>query len=352
MMNVEKRDDNPGGLPAVPERPRYQALTSSKEEMAEMTEVIQSNLAGQSITERDFERVVLPPQGMLQWEIPTLEDRPEYSDHIEGIIIKVTHPRAYWEAELEESSGRTPPDCASPDGVQGYGRPGGDCQTCPFNKWGSGRNNSKACREQRMLYMLRPLGILPVLVQVPATSLESIKKHIIRLSSRGIPYWKVYTQIRLEKITTGAFPYSHMLPSVAGFVEEELIPNLKAYIDQINPLLAPAPYRFSDTGVIDPGQEYDAGDPDQDPGQEMNPASQSAAAGAGADQTPTAGAAADQLPTADAAADQPPNDTGSQEREIVTVSPQDVGDVGDIIRGPNPFEGDPIDGDTNPFGQG
>lgn len=343
-MTIEKQEDTQGNTPAVLARPRYQALTSSKEEMEEMTEVIRSNLAGQSITERDFERVVLPPQGMLQWEIPTLDDKPEYSDCIEGIIIKVTTPRAYWEAELEESSGRTPPDCASPDGVLGYGRPSGDCHTCPFNEWGSGRNNSKACREQRMLYMLRPVGILPVLVQVPATSLESIKKHIIRLSSRGIPYWKVYTQIRLEKISTGAFPYSHMLPSVAGFVDEELIPNLRAYIDQITPLLTPAPFRFSDH-VVEPDKGEDMADPTQGMDQGMEQGLEQGSS-QGMEQPP---GAEDGIPGAD---DRPDEARASQEGESVTINPQDVGNISDVLEGINPFEGDPIDGDKDPFDQG
>ena len=48
------------------------------------------------------------------------------------------------------------------DGVTGIGNPGGNCQNCPYNKFGSGEGQSKLCKNKRMLYMLREGELFPI----------------------------------------------------------------------------------------------------------------------------------------------------------------------------------------------
>ena len=220
----------------------YQALSSSPEEMTEFLRVIKANLGADKITERDLDRIVLPAGGSRQWEVPTL-DGSEYSEAIEGIIIHHTLPRARWETDLEEGGIKSPPDCSSPDGITGYGDPGGDCFTCQFNEWGSAnRGEGKACKEKRMLFVLRPTDILPVVVQAPTTSLQPVKKYFLRLVQQAPPqrFYHCYTRLELEKVEANPFDYSRIVLRSTGPVPTELREQLDNYIQALVPRLTVA----------------------------------------------------------------------------------------------------------------
>ena len=214
----------------------YRALaTDTKEVLA----VVRENLGNDRITERDLDRVTMPLGGGLSWTVPTLEGE-ESIKSLEGIIVHWTTPRAYWRLGMEEGGGSAPPDCFSSDGEYGTGDPGGDCFSCPMNQWGSAEKGSgKACKEKRMLFLLRPNSVLPMVVQAPSTSLQPLKKYLYRLSEHVTPYWLVVTRLGLEKAQSGGgVTYSRIVPTVGSIVPEEQRGRLQAYVDAIKPLVS------------------------------------------------------------------------------------------------------------------
>ena len=214
----------------------YRALaTDTKEVLA----VVRENLGNDRITERDLDRVTMPLGGGLSWTVPTLEGE-ESIKSLEGIIVHWTTPRAYWRLGVDEVGGSAPPDCFSSDGEYGTGDPGGDCFSCPMNQWGSAeKGHGKACKEKRMLFLLRPNSVLPVVVQAPSTSLQPLKKYLYRLSEHVTPYWLVVTRLGLEKAQSGGgITYSRIVPTVGRIVPEEQRGRLQAYVDTIKPLVS------------------------------------------------------------------------------------------------------------------
>ena len=210
----------------------YRALTANTNEVLA---VIQENLGNEKMTDRDLDRIILDG---LSWSVPTLEG-DESAKSLDGIIVHWTTPRAYWRTGLDEGGGNAPPDCFSPDGEYGTGDPGGDCFTCPFNQWGSAeKGGGKACKEKRLLFLLRPDSVLPVVVQVPSTSIQRMKRYFYRLSEKAIPHWGVVSHLGLEKAqSSGGITYSRVIPTVGSVVPEEQRGRLKAYVDAIKPLL-------------------------------------------------------------------------------------------------------------------
>lgn len=111
--------------------------------------------------EFSFDRVKLPAGGGTAFEIPSAEsDESEMAKDITGVIV-YNHP-AYAYYRDKYTGGNNPPDCGSFDGVTGIGNPGGNCQNCPYNKFGSGEGQSKLCKNKRMLYILREGELFPI----------------------------------------------------------------------------------------------------------------------------------------------------------------------------------------------
>ena len=213
---------------------RYAALATTPDEVLA---IVQQNIGNDQITAQDLDRVTLPGGGITNWQIPTL-DGEESLQYIEGIIVHHSPPRAYWATSLDEGEGSGPPDCSSEDSQWGVGTPGGDCFTCPLGQWGSAdKGAGKACKEKRLLYILRADAILPIVVQAPATSIGNIKKYMLRLANSRTPYWQVYTRLGLEK-QSGAFPFSRIVPRSLGLISVEDSPKVQAYVDSIKPLVS------------------------------------------------------------------------------------------------------------------
>ena len=122
--------------------------------------------------EFSFDRVKLPAGGGTAFEIPSAEsDESEMAKDITGVIV-YNHP-AYAYYRDKYTGGNNPPDCGSFDGVTGIGNPGGNCQNCPYNKFGSGEGQSKLCKNKRMLYILREGELFPITLSLPTGSLKS-----------------------------------------------------------------------------------------------------------------------------------------------------------------------------------
>ena len=196
----------------------------------ELREAIQMNFEGEELRPSDLDRVRIPAGGGIAWEVPTPEGEVEPAKALTGIIVHHKTARAYWESSLEDSGGGAPPDCKSADGTTGNGTPGGNCAKCPMNQFGSdSRERGKACKEMKLLFLLKPDSLLPIVVVLPPTSLQPFKKYLMRLTSAAVAYSRVETEIKLEKESnTDGIDYARAVfkatqrldPASAKFVSE------------------------------------------------------------------------------------------------------------------------------------
>lgn len=228
-----------------PQVPEFKVLTQDAEMVNENLDIIRENLAGEKLNPQDLERITIPSgTSAPAWAVTTAAGTKAV-EHIDGIMIAITSPRAYWSKAMEED-GKSPPDCSSPDGQIGYGDPGGDCVACPFNEWGTSKTGSKtgkACKEQRLLFMLTPDNFLPVVVQAPVTSIENVRKYNQRLSTIPKLYKHVYTRLTLNKVDGDPFEYYEIVPQHMGNVEGDQLEILKAYVASLTPLLSNPQYQ-------------------------------------------------------------------------------------------------------------
>lgn len=122
-----------------------------------------------------FQRAKIPGGGVLQFEMPGDDpENPDYEPTLEGVILFNHAANSYWPAGSEYDD-NTPPQCQSVDGKMGYGDPGGICETCVNNRFGSDpKGNGKACKNMRVLYLLRNGEMMPIQLSLPPTSIPSL----------------------------------------------------------------------------------------------------------------------------------------------------------------------------------
>lgn len=162
-----------------------------------LMKVRQKNL-GSRMEESDFPRIILPRQGGVNFTIPGPEgDVLETS--LSGIVVFHSERKAYWEKDADDPESGGPPDCSSIDGDNGKGKPGGKCLNCPYNQWGSGKGNSKACADHTLIFLLRKGELLPDLIRIPPTSVRAIRQFFIALFSKGILYYQVEIELVAAK---------------------------------------------------------------------------------------------------------------------------------------------------------
>ena len=224
-----------GGVSQVVERnpmdvTTYRILNRSDEDIAKAMDIFRHNLRGQKLTERDLTRIKVPPQGITVWSIPSAEG-DTHEKELTGILVEYTTPRAYWEKPMDPGS-VAPPDCSSPDGMMGTGNPGGPCHLCPLSKFGSDPredSNGQACKEKRMLFLLRPDGLMPAVVQAPSTSIRNVFDYAMDLANKETALEHVYTQMTLEKVATGGIEYGKVVLKTMGEVPEEFHSQTDSY---------------------------------------------------------------------------------------------------------------------------
>jgi len=177
-----------------------------------------------------YPRFKVPAGGSLVFEDPCSDDpnNPTYLNEIVGVIVDHFPTNAYWPDNSNQSD---PPACASVDGKIGIGNPGGNCKTCPLNAFGSGEGGvGKACKNSRRLYLLRPYELLPVVINIPATSLREFDTYLAtKLIARGIHPSTVATRIKLKKANSkDGISYAMLTFSIAERFEGEAAAELKA----------------------------------------------------------------------------------------------------------------------------
>ena len=227
-------------VPAVPDEIGAQFPVLASEDRDEFLAVIQENFGDTGIQPGDLDRIKMPAGGGTAWEVPTLEGEEHFKE-VEGIIIAWQSPRVYWAVSLDDQNEPQPPDCSSEEGKVGQGEygpgsdgnPSGLCAECPMNQWGSADDGKgKACKEQRLIYLLQPGGVLPITVGLPPTSIQPLRKYMLRLASEGIPYYGVTTKLGLTKVT-GQFTYSVVVPKLGQRLDPAMREAAKQYGESI-----------------------------------------------------------------------------------------------------------------------
>lgn len=157
------------------------SLTTGFDTLKQMGESLSNEMDGLSAA---FEQIRIPIGGMTYFEMPS--DDPEKAETVKefSAVILHHHPaRAYYKEKY--TGGNNPPDCGSFDAVEGMGEPGGDCEHCTFNQFGSGENGSKACKERRRLYLLLEGEVFPMVLSLPTGSLKDFSRYLMRC----LPKW-------------------------------------------------------------------------------------------------------------------------------------------------------------------
>lgn len=202
-----------------------------------LSEILEANIGDGSISAFDLDCIKVPAGGGTMWTIPTLEGEEDVKE-ILGIIVHWRDGRSYWKESFDETGGGTPPDCSG-DGKVGTGVPGGYCSQCAFAKFGTaGKGHGQACKQQRYVFLVTEGGIIPFLLICPPTSLEPIKKYLLRLTSAKKPYYSVVTRFALIKDKNkDGIQFSKLAVGMAGALSEEQTAKIKAYADKIRPAL-------------------------------------------------------------------------------------------------------------------
>jgi hypothetical protein len=228
-------------IATIPESTSFAVMTYDPSDLAE---VMRENFGGRGINWLQLERIKVPAGGGIAWEVETDEGNDAIKE-LDGIILIRRDQRTYFK-DAFGSGDKGPPDCYSTDLERGIGDPGGPCASCPFAQFGSARRpdgsagNGQACRQQNVLFFLRPDSLIPSVVMVPPSSLRTMGNHMRRLASQGLPYFKALTRLTLVKATSGdGITYAQIEARKIDAVPDDLLQRVQAMRKSLNGIKAP-----------------------------------------------------------------------------------------------------------------
>jgi hypothetical protein len=197
-------------------------------------DAVRENLGDGGLRVFGLDRLKVPSGGGTMWMVPTVSgDEP--AKEVEGVVV-YQRPiiKQFWAKSMEESGGGGPPDCFSDDGKIGKGDPGGVCANCAHNEWGSGKNGGKACPDKRLLCILRPDSILPLLLVVPAGSSRVVTDYFKRLAGQGLYYYSVVTRFSLVQARSNTnILYAQIVPTMVARIPREEEMRVKRYSEDL-----------------------------------------------------------------------------------------------------------------------
>lgn len=210
---------------------------------------IADNIGG-ALSFSDLLRIKVPAGGATSWEtVDPLTGEVEPVKHIQGIVVLWQMQRAYWKIPYGTpgQTGDNSPDCVSVDAQVGQGAPGGDCLKCPLAKFGTATNkdgsagDGQACTQTMTVFVVRPRSLLPVILRVPPSSLQNMRRLFVGLTESDLHYRDIVVEFGLEKVDNAAgLAYSRIRPRVAGRVPAERHDVIHAYGEQLRPMLMQA----------------------------------------------------------------------------------------------------------------
>ena len=228
----------------------FVALNHTIEEIHSALDV---NLGQIDVSEFDLTRVGIPAGGATSWEVEDLEGTKS-APEISGIVVHSKTTRAYWPGDYE--GGSEPPQCSSHDGQVGVGDPGGECRTCLYAQFGSGKNGAQACKQMMQWFLLQEHSFLPLVVTLPPMSLKPAKKYLIRMAGTGTKYYEVVTTLALEKDKNqGGIAFSKVKPTLGGRLDAAEAEKARSYAEALRPIFAATRIDAPNGAVADAGRE-------------------------------------------------------------------------------------------------
>lgn len=210
--------------------------------------LLRETLDGQDVTEFSLARVGIPAGGGTTWEVPTLTGT-DPTKELQGVVVFFKNSRSFWEGEYE--GGNEPPDCSAADAK--HATSNGEveipasldergkllCDTCDFAEWGSSKTGSgrgQACKLTRQLFLIVPDRMLPLVVNLPPTSLKRASSYFLELANFGKDYKRIITKIGLEKTSGKGVPdYSVATFAAGDDLEPEVADLMAQYADALRP---------------------------------------------------------------------------------------------------------------------
>jgi hypothetical protein len=194
-------------------------------ESAEIIDIIRENAGAAGLSQADLERVTVPGAGGVNWEVQTLQG-PAAVPELVGVMLAFHDQRAYWSVPFDQRQGEvSPPDCVSHDMLTGVGDPGGECAACPLSRFGTARDGKglgQACREMRLIYLLQPTDVLPVVISAPPSSLKAVKSFFNRASRSTLRFHELVVALRLIRDRSqGGVVYSYIQPEGRGTLSQD-----------------------------------------------------------------------------------------------------------------------------------
>jgi hypothetical protein len=183
-------------------------------------EIFEANLNGMDVSPRKLLTTIsMPTQGGTIFSYTTI-DGDVSTKELSGVIIHIQPERAKFVGEYGENKF---PECTSPDGITGEGKPGGECVNCPDNQFGL-NNKAKPCKEVKMIYMLTQDDVLPIGVRCTTGSFEALKNYGILLMRKGLDATKVETIITLEATKNqSGIKYSKLNFAMKSKIDDDLV---------------------------------------------------------------------------------------------------------------------------------
>lgn len=149
------------------------------------------------------------PNGSMQFEIESGDpERPDYTPTLVGIVLYNHRMNGLWAADENEDEKADAKDraplCSAVNGQYGVGSPGGTCATCGMNVFGSGERGGKACKNMRVLYLLRSGETLPLQLTLAPTSLRPWRNFCnVAFLRRNRPTCGTVIEISLKRVDDG-----------------------------------------------------------------------------------------------------------------------------------------------------
>ena len=211
-------------------------------------EIIRGNMGGEAITAADLNRIKVPSGGSTIWSVQGPDGEDEAVKVLEGIIVFITMRRAYWP---DTTPSGTPPVCSSVDCITGVGEPGGSCDECRYSLFKSAvrpdgsEGNGQACKQTKLLFMLRPGKLLPDVVCVPAGSLKVVKHWQVTLP---YPFVSVITKLALKKVQSiDGIDYSQVTPSMGSVLDASVAKQIRKYARDLEAVFSAVQIESSDS---------------------------------------------------------------------------------------------------------
>jgi hypothetical protein len=109
----------------------------------------------------------------------------------------------------------------------------------------------------KLLFIIPPDSVLPMIVAAPPTSLQSVKRYTLGLAAKGKKTYAVLTDLALTRVQReGVPPYSCIVPTMVEDLEPDMVERMRAYAESIKPYLdkvriQPGDYGKDSADIID-----------------------------------------------------------------------------------------------------